>query len=545
MGYFEESFTAAEITVLKRFFTNVDQPVFALINLPEVVKGALFARYSRSAKSVRRLFLDEFVADADAGIEAIADAFGTNTGSDPLIDQKRAEGLYRRVFFEYGDDSVAQLGGVHLACEQASNILTKVLEWGRLASYLEQSTRYIAYDAPLGDRYRYFVPEEIEQSPLATEYRTFMEETFDTYRAMVRQMISYFQERFPRQAEDSLGVWNATIRAKACDTVRGLLPASTLSNVGIYGSGQAYEMALIRMTAHPLAEVRSYGAMMLTELRKVIPSFLTRVDLPDRGGAWSEYLSSTRSALEGLAPQGDLIEPFESEEQVMLTDWDPDGELKLAAAALYAGSELSDADLLAYARRMDFDERAQVLAALFGDRQNRRHKPGRALERTTYRFDVLCDFGAFRDLQRHRLMTIEWQRLGTRLGYQCPSEIEDVGLAFDFRRVMERAGELYESTRATLGPDVAQYVVPFGFNIRFVMEMNARQACHLIELRTQPAGHPSYRRVGLEMHRQIAEVAGHHAIARAMKYADYSDVELERLDSERRAETRRVAASGV
>ncbi|HJU51419.1 MAG TPA: FAD-dependent thymidylate synthase [Acidimicrobiia bacterium] len=543
MGYFEEPFTAAEIAVLNRFFTNVDQPVFALVNLPEVVKGALFARYSRSAKSVRRLFLDEFVADPDAGIEAIAGDLGAGSGSDPLIDQKRAEGLYRRVFFEYGDDSVAQLGGVHLACEQASNILTKVLEWGRLASYLEQSTRYIAYDAPLGDRYRYFVPEEIDRSALAREYRTFMEETFDTYRTMVREMTSYFQERFPRQAEDSLGVWNATIRAKACDTVRGVLPASTLSNVGIYGSGQAYEMALIRMAAHPLAEVRSYGAMMLTELRKVIPSFLTRVDLPDRGGAWSQYLSSTRTALEELAPEGNLIEPYETEPTVTLSDWDREAELKLVAAALYAGSELSDADLLAHVSRMDSNQRTKVLAALFGDRQNRRHKPGRALERSSYRFDVTCDFGAFRDLQRHRLMTIEWQRLGTRLGYQCPPEIDEVGLGFDFRRVMEKAGELYETTRAALGADVAQYVVPFGFNIRFVMEMNARQACHLIELRTQPAGHPSYRRVGLEMHRQIADVAGHHAIAQAMKFTDYSDVELERLDSERRAESRRVAAS--
>ncbi|HEX2421267.1 MAG TPA: FAD-dependent thymidylate synthase, partial [Acidimicrobiia bacterium] len=331
MGYFEEPFTAAEIAVLKRFFTNVDQPVFALINLPEVVKGALFARYSRSAKSVRRLFLDEFVADGEAGVAAIAAGLAVGQDDDPLIDHKRAEGLYRRVFFEYGDDSVAQLGGVHLACEQASNILTKVLEWGRLASYLEQSTRYIAYDAPLGDRYRYFVPEEIGQSSLAPRYRSFMEETFDTYRAMVGQMTSYFQERFPRQAEDSLGVWNATIRAKACDTIRGLLPASTLSNVGIYGSGQAYEMALIRMAAHPLTEVRTYGAMMLTELRKVIPSFLTRVDLPDRGGAWSRYLASTRTALEHLAPEGRVTEPVEADPSVTLTDWDPDAESKLVA----------------------------------------------------------------------------------------------------------------------------------------------------------------------------------------------------------------------
>ncbi len=297
MPYHEESFTPSEVEVLNRFFTNVDRPVFALINLPEVVKGALFARYSRSSKSVRRLFLDEFVNDPETGIAAIA--------QDPLVDEKRAESLYRRVFFEYGDDSVAQLGGVHLACEQASNILTKVLEWGRLASYLEQSTRYIAYDVPLGERYRYMVPDEIELAGLGSAYRQMMENIFDTYRGMVGTMTDYFERRFPRAEDDSKMAWTASIRAKACDTVRGLLPASTLSNVGIYGSGQAYEMALVRMAANPLAEVRDYGQLMLAELRKVIPSFLTRVDLPDRGGAWSDYLRSSREAIEVLRSDGE------------------------------------------------------------------------------------------------------------------------------------------------------------------------------------------------------------------------------------------------
>lgn len=540
VGYHQESFTAAETLVLNRFFTNVDQPVFALINLPEVVKGALFARYSRSPKSVRRLFLDEFVADPESGIENLATSLRSN---DALIDHRRAENLYRRVFFEYGDDSVAQLGGVHLACEQASNLLTKVLEWGRLASYLEQSTRYIAYDVPLGDRYRYFLPPEIEASSLVGDYRNFLEATFDTYRSMVATMTTYFQERFPRQESDSLGVWNATIRAKACDTVRGLLPASTLSNVGIYASGQAYEMALMRMAAHPLAEVRGYGSMMLTELRKVIPSFLTRVDLPDRGGAWSDYLLDTRTSLEELSPLSEAGSVTEADLTVELTDFDPEAETKLVAAALYAGSELSDAELTARARAMGDIERGGVLAALIGDRGNRRYKPGRALERTGYRFDVTCDFGAFRDLQRHRLMTIEWQRLGTRLGFQMPAELSEAGVEGEFRKVMETAGELYERTRTELGPDVAQYVVPFAFNIRFVMEMNARQAFHLIELRTQPAGHPTYRRVGLAMHRLIDEVAGHHAIAGGMKFVDYSEVELERLASERRAEERRMGSA--
>ncbi len=533
MAYHRESFTESERGILSRFFTDLDGPVFALINLPEVVKGALFARYSRTHKSLRRLFLDEFVTDPETGIEAIATEMSQE---DPLIKLKRAEDLYKRVFYEYGDDSVAQLGGVHLACEQASNLLTKVLEWGRLAAYLEQSTRYIAYDQRLGDSYRFFVPPEIDDSPLRDDYLEMMNRLFETYREMRPVMIDYFTERHPRREGDPAWIHRAAIRAKAFDSIRGLLPASTLSNVGIYATGQAYEMALIRMQAHPLREVRDYGAMMLTELRKVIPSFLTRVDLPDRGVLWSNYLSETGSRLEEMAERLG-VSPAPAAE-VTLTDWDPDAERKLAAAALYSVSELPDSQLKDTVDRMSSEQVTELLASLVGERRNRRHKPGRALERSYYRFDVVCDFGAFRDIQRHRMMTIEWQPLTTRLGHERPEELADAGLDGLWDRTLDEAGEFYERVRTTLGRQVAQYAVPFAYHIRFMMEMNARQALHLIELRTQPAGHPNYRRVCIEMHRQIAEVAGHTRIADAFTFLNTQGVDLERLESERRAAQR-------
>jgi thymidylate synthase ThyX len=535
-SYHQEEFTPEEKTVLSRFFTNLDLPVFGLVNLPEVVKGALFARYSRSAKSLRRLFLDEFVADPESGIDVLA----RDLDDDPLIATRKAEQLYQRVFFDYGDDSVAQLGGAHLACEQASNLLTKVLEWGRLAAYLEQSTRYIRYDAPLGGRYRYHVPDEIESSPHAGRYVALMDGIFDTYSGMVARMVAHFEQLHPRQESDSPVVWNATIRAKACDTVRGLLPVSTLSNVGIYGTGQAYEMSLIRMQASPLREVRDYSEMMLGELRKIIPSFLTRVDLEDRGVRWSQYLEDVRRDLEEHASE--LPGPRDVGPSVTLVDWDPEAELKIAAAALYAVSELPDDELLQIARDMTVAERADVISSLVGDRANRRHKPGRPMERTTYRFDVTCDIGAFRDLQRHRLMTLEWQRYTTRLGFDLPVEVEQLGLAEEWERVMDESLNFYEDLRDDLGPDVAQYVVPFAYNVRFVMEMNPRQAFHLIELRSQAAGHPAYRRVAHDMHDAIRNVAGHTLLADAMTHVDYSDVDLERLESERKAERRREAA---
>lgn len=529
--YFQESFSAAEKAILDRFFTNTDRPVFGLVNLPEVVKGALFARYSRTHKSVRRLFLDEFVENLNI------DALATDLDDDGLVKLSKAEQLYDRVFFEYGDDSVAQLGGVHLACEQASNILTKVLEWGRLAAYLEQSTRYIAYDRKIGERYRYLVPPELVGSDLESDFESHVERVFRYYTEATARLFDYFAGRFPQQPGDSDFVWRSSIRAKAYDTIRGVLPAATMSNVGIYGTGQAYEMAIIRMQAHPLEEVRNYGAMMLEELRKMIPAFMKRVDLPERGLAWSEYLAGNRQAMEELA--GELEADPEDVPEVRLVDWDPDAELKVAAAALYSASDLPDHQLTELVRQMTTEQRRKLIESYIGRRGNRRHKPGRAMERVSYRFDILSDYGAFRDLQRHRMLTIEWQKLSTRFGYDTPPELEELDLAEEWHSLMRSADGLYEAIRRAAGPDVAQYVVPFASRIRYILEMNAREAFHLLELRTQPSGHPSYRRVSQEMHRQIGSVAGHHALAEAMTYVDYSDPELERLEEERRLEQRR------
>ncbi len=533
-AYHRETFSPAERGILERFVTDVDGPVFALTNLPEVVKGALFSRYSRTTKSIRRLFLDEFYDVPEIGIAAVAEAMGK---ADEGVNRERAERLYQRVFTEYGDDSVAQLGGVHLACEQASNLLTKVLEWGRIASYLEQSTRYIFYDQRLGERYRYHVPPEVAGTALEAEFRTTLDWLFDTYASLIDDVVAYFEAAHPQQPGDSDVVYRATIRAAACDDLRGLLPAATTSNVGIYASGQAYEMMLLRMRAYPLAEIRAYADLMLIELRKVIPAFLRRVDLPDRGGAWSAYIAETAAAA-AEAAAAVPVEPASGTE-VELTDWDPDGELKVAAAALYAGGNLSDAQALAHVRGLTPDARAAILRRAVGDRRNRRHKPGRAFERTSYRFDVLADYGIFRDLQRHRMLTLEWQRLGPRHGYITPEVIHEIGATGLWDEAMERTAGLHAAFDAEFGPDVAQYTIPFAYRVRFYMEFNAREAFHLLELRTVRGGHESYRRICQQMHDLIGEGAGHRVIAAAMEFVDHEDYGLARLEGERRAERRR------
>jgi thymidylate synthase ThyX len=523
-------FTADERQALAPYFSNLDGPVFALTHLPETVKGALFARYSRSAKSLRRLFLDEFLKDVQ-----------TAPVTESTVGLERAEKLYAKVFADYGDDSVAQLGGVHLACEGVSNVLTKVLEWGRLMAYLEQSTRYVPYTDRPGGRWKYYVPAELKGTPLASRYEATLDRTFETYARWFEPMQEHFRARFPKDPADSEAVYRAAIRAKALDTLRGLLPAAVQSNLGLFGTGQAYEALLLRMRANPLAECREYAELILTELRKVIPAFLTRVDQPDRGGRWTRYLAGTRTAIEAAADELLADEVRGSRDEVTLTDFDPDGEIKVVAAALYAVSDLPDDQLFDVARRMTPDDRASVLRAYVGNRSNRRHKPGRAFERTTYRFDVLADYGAFRDLQRHRLLTLEWQPLGALHGYVEPDAIEAAGAHADWTRVMDESAELHDSLRAAGLAAVAPYAVSMAYRIRFYMEMNAREAMHLIELRTAPQGHPAYRRICQAMHRLIVEQAGHRLIADAMQFADHSEVELERLKAERAAEKKREA----
>jgi thymidylate synthase ThyX len=523
-----EPFTDAERARLAPYFTNLDGHVFALTNLPETVKGALFARYSRSAKSLRRLFLDEFAEEIASGAATPAASVGV----------ARAEKLYAKVFNEYGDDSVAQLGGAHIACEYASNILTKVLEWGRLMAYLEQSTRYVPYTDKLHGRWRYHVPAELPGA-LRERYVRTLDEVFERYSRLIAPMQEHFARRHPRAPADSDGVHRAAVRAKALDTLRGMLPAATQSNVGIFGTGQGFEALLLRMQASPLEEVRACAAEMLTELRKVIPAFLVRVDQPDRGGRWSRYLAATKAATAASAAEIlNREEPGEAEE-VTLTDFDPDGEIKIVASALYSVSELADDRLLAVARRMTADERAGVLRAYVGERGNRRHKPGRAFERTAYRFDVLTDYGAFRDLQRHRLLTLEWQQLSPRHGFTEPEAIRDAGAQDDWLRVMDASAALHDAIEQAGLREVAPYAVAMAYRVRFYLDMNAREAMHLIELRTAPQGHPAYRRVCQRMHHLIADAAGHRAVAAAMTFADHSEVELERLGSERALERKR------
>jgi thymidylate synthase ThyX len=405
-------------------------------------------------------------------------------------------------------------------------------------SYLEQSTRYIAYDSRIGGRYRYYRDPLVLGSTLGTRYVGDMDRLFDTYGELIESVTEHVRATTPKDPADSDFVFRQATRAKALDAVRGILPAASISNVGIYGTGQGFEALLLRMRSHLLPEARHYAELMLHELRKVIPSFLRRVDVAERGVRWSNYLSTTRQRTAELVDSLFAAETPAPADTVTLVDWDPDAEHKLLAAICYPHSHLPEHQLLDKVARLGGAERLALVRAYVGERENRRHKPGRAFERVDYRFDVLSDYGAFRDLQRHRLLTIEWQPLTPRHGYVRPELVDDAGQAAVFDEAMHRSARLYDAMVDDF-PEQAPYAVSMAYRLRYVMQFNAREAIHLLELRSGTQGHPSYRRIALEMHRLIAEQAGHRAVAEAMTHLTVEAPELERLESERRAEVRR------
>ncbi len=522
-----DSFTPDEAARLAPHVTNLDRPVFALTNLPETVKGAMFARYSRYPGTLRRMFLDEF-ADSLPAVHV-------DGGTDP--EGRRAAELYERIFVGYGDDSVAQLGGAHVACEWVSNVLTKVLQRPRLGAYLEQSTRYIAYDAPMDSdgrapRYRYY-----RDPALGRAYEQSMDEIFSTYSDLLPRVGAWVDVSFPG---DPGPARDRAIRAKALDLVRGLLPAASLSHMGIYASGQTYEQLILHLLAHPLPEARECGDMILDAVRGVMPSFVSRIPRPDRGGEWIGYLRERDAAAARWVTRLGLDRPTREgsdRPSVRLLHVDGD-EDALLAALLFEASGVGEDDARIRLSALSGDERATLLSDLVGERRNRRHRPGRGYEALRYRFEIVSDYGAFRDLQRHRMLTVQWQKLTCDLGAGVPEEVDLAGCGSEYRRALDLSRVTHQRLRDD-GHDacVAMYALCLGYRMRYVLDLNAREAMQLIELRSGHEGHPSYRAVAHEMHRLVASV--HPAVAATMTHVDVDDEpRLERILAEMRTQSK-------
>ncbi|MEW6748570.1 MAG: FAD-dependent thymidylate synthase [Candidatus Micrarchaeota archaeon] len=521
-----EDFSEDERRLLEPFVSNLDRPVFALIGLPEVVKGALFSRYSRSAKSLRRVLLDEFMLSPELGLKEMLNA--ESAKKPDFVKTKKAEEFYDRVLVGYGDDSVAELAGAHLAMEDISILATKIVEDARIGlSPLEKSTRYVYFDNKRDGKWLYLREKTLMDSGFAGLYEKTCDHCFQTYADLIPKVSAYVMERTPRDEKTSERAYNSTIRAKTCDILRGLLPASTLTNMGFFGDGRAFEYLLTRMYGSGLAEVKGLAGSMQKELSSVIPSFVRRAN-DKHGASMQEYLARVWKDVHALAHTHDAPDGGES---ITLVDYDKDAEDKIATAALYPHMRMPMEKVKEIVAKMDAQEKADVVKAYINERGNRRHKPGRAFEHAHYTFDICANFGAYRDMHRHRILTQQRQPLSTHHGYKLPSELVEAGYESEFKDVMDAAKNAYSEIWKK-HPEEAQYVVPLAYNIRWYMSFNAREAYHMLELRSSMQGHPDYRHIAQEMSRQMEKA--HPSIASGMKFMDMNEYALERLEAEKR-----------
>ena len=514
--YIEKTDTGYKVTpageeYLSSAVTSVTDNVYVFNDkLSPVTIAAAMARLSRRGDDMRLTILDEFAEAA---------------GKD--------EQLLQRVITAYGDDSVQQLAGIHLVVEGASNILTKKLEWGRLASYLEQSTRYIYFDQKDAEgNYKYYTPEHFYNTTKKT-YKKSMDQIFDLYSDMVHKLTKYVQDKSTVPEKDRDIAWKGATRAQACDAVRNVLPVSTKSTVGIYASGQALENLIMNLLADDLPEARATGQKILDHGRKVVPMFLERADKPDRGGATIAYRANARKAVADLAGKHLSDSHAIEVESVSLVSYWPKNEMSIVPDMLYEHSSLPLKQIEEEVAKWPIERKEQIFTAYMGERLNRRHKPGRALEKAHYSWDLVCDYGIFRDLQRHRIVDdLQWQLLTPRYGYETPALVEEAGLSDQFDECFDISLKLYSQLQKKGYALEAQYVTLLGHKMRWKITYNAREAFHLHELRTSPQGHPGYRKLVQEMHDKLSEV--HPMLAEAMKFVNQGeDAELTRLAAER------------
>jgi dTMP kinase len=499
---------------LEKIVTNTDKNIYALTeNMSSLTAAAAFARLSRRFDDLRITLLDEF-----------------SSGTDNQQD------LLKRVITAYGDDSVQQLVGQYIVVEGASILLTKKIEWGRLAAYLEQSTRYIYYDQKDDQgNYKYLIPSDL--SPKVKKvYKTTMDNIFDKYSQMVHSTTNYVRKHSKTPQKEQDGAWVAATRAQACDAVRAVLPMATKSTVGIFVSGQALENMIIRLNADDLTEAREAGAQILNEARQIIPAFLERADKPDRGGATSVYLANRRETIKKIAkkylPQN-YSNPSDS--VTLLEAW-PRNELDIVADMLYEHSNMPLTAIQQEVNGWSYAQKEEVFKAYIGERLNRRHKPGRALEKINYHWDIFCEYGVFKDLMRHRIVSdMEWQQLTPRYGYGIPKLVEKAGLSEQFIDCFDLSLELHSLLQKSGYELEAQYATLHGHIMRWKVSFNAREAFHLFELRTSPQGHPNYRKLAKQMHEKVMQV--HPLIAESMIFVNKDeDPELNRLAAERYAQ---------
>lgn len=534
-----EEFTNDQKKLLEAYVTNTESNIFALRNLPEVIKGALFSRYSRSSLGLRSLLLKEFIGGDETLFDAIVGHSQTSSSAQLAAIQK-AQNFYDRILDGYGDDSIGELGGAHLAVENISMLAAKAIEDCRIGgSPLEKSTRYIYFDQKQNGEYLFYREPILMTSAFRDIYIETCNHLFEVYSLLIPLLTEIMEKGFPKDPEVSKVAYTAALRAKVLDCLRGLLPAGTLTNMGVFGNGRFFETLLQKMNSESMSELQDIGRKGYVELAKVIPSFVRRAEPSHRHFlALQEYRNQARIEQKELIQRYTKSLPKFSEPTVKLIDYDKEADLKVAAALLFPGSFCSLAELQKQAKKFPQEDLHRILDLGVQARENRRHKSPRALEHATFTFEIVADFGIYRDLQRHRMLTQERQLLTCNLGYYIPDEILDTEMEEPYREAMEEAQKVYEKIAKEL-PEEAQYVVPMAYNIHWYFHVNLRSLQWLCELRSSPQGHPAYRKVAQAMAHQVFQAIP--AFKRYFKFVDFDGYDLGRLDQETKNEKKKMA----
>ncbi len=533
-------FSDREKSILDQHFSNTDKHVFAIITPRQVDRGALMSRYSRSDKTMRKIFLDEFITNPNRGKE-----------------------FYSKILSEYGDDSVAELGEAQLGVEWISNIAAKKIEDGRIGlSYLEKSSRYIPFDKKVGNKYNYYRDERILKSKYADLYIESCDNAFDVYSKSIDLMQKFISEIEPiddfvyfdsisisekpfskltnkQDIESAKKVYKSTVRSRALDILRNLLPAATLTNLGITGNGRAFEYLLTKLYCSELTELRNLAYLLNSELDCVIPSFIKRVN-EKHGKSLQLFITNTNREISKLTDNylGNL-QPDYSPQDVRLIDYtdSKDALVKVVSAILYENAHgQSLYDIIKLVESFTQEKIKEIIFAYTKFRGNRRHRPGRAFEMVEYLFEMFTNFGMFRDLHRHRILTIERQLLSTKHGYDIPKEVIYAGIEKDFKDSMYLSDNVYRKLAKTM-PYEAQYAVNFAYKYPYFIKINLRELYHMVELRTIAQGHPDYRYICQEIYKKVNGV--HPLLTKGMKFVDLNRYELGRFETEKRGEMKR------
>jgi thymidylate synthase ThyX len=531
-------FSIKEKKVILNHFSNTDDNVFAITTPRQVDRGALMSRYSRTDKSMRRIFLDEF-----------------------LQNKNRGDEFYNKVLLEYGDDSVAELGEAQIAIEGLSNIAVKKIEDRRIGlSYLEKSSRYVAWNKKINGEYRFYKESTLMKSKFSEDYVETCNFSFDIYSKNIEPMIKYIREKYPIEKysfkdsktgiEKSFSkltqehdiksaniIYNGSTKAKALDILRGILPASTLTNVGITGNGRAFEYLLTILESSDLEEEQDLASKIKKELDTVIKSFIRRSD-DKYGKALQKYLQELKKTSKKITKE---IKPkiiLGVKTHLVDHELEKTAIDKIITSIMYEQSpSTSYHEIMQQVKKLSEQKKIKIINEFIKLRQNRRHRPSRAFESVYYTFDLLNNFGMFRDFHRHRVLTLERQLLTTDHGYNTPDEIKILGIQKDYQECMEKTKQTFDKIRIKY-PEQGQYVVNFAYNYPYFIKFNLREACHLIELRTIPQGHIDYRRVAQQMFKEIHKV--HPNLSKIMKFVDLKEYDLERFESEKKIQEKRV-----